>query len=674
MGQRSHQKRRDAAIAAVKAGTISASDAYRTMDGAGSLTDGLLEPYEAEAKVFGNGIWKNLNGTQKTNALNSMSELQAKAETNAPKTEAEKKAERDRLIGSESASRPVGYNLMGDPAGNSAESEVKSLIEERQVLTDLANKYGGAVAKKNVIRIEEINDRINKLNDPSYQRTITPDEAAAWTKFTEGTTNDSWSAPTPTFTESRWTDDPAAQAKYAREYQEQIAQGAAPTVANRIATMRVEQWIDSPFRFITDPLDKIILGDPTGIAGQVAANGVGVGVGLGPGNPANSGSPPNVDAQVNNFVNDARAVNPGMGNISAPGVDPNGPNAGGSTLTPGYNQAMGQAPTDPYFTPATGTTTNPTLTNPTGTNASNLPASLNQPGTVLAGNPAAPVPPGNTQTTGTPPGTTSTNNTGPGAQTGGTPPGTPPPPDTGGGNWWEQPGAKEALAAAGIIVGAGGSLIAAKTAADGQIGAAEIQRKAAQDAINAQRGMYNQTRLDQEPWRQAGSNALTELSNFNQTNPEFQFNTSGNNIDPSYSWRLSEGIKALENAASARGTLKSGNTLKAITEYGQGAASQEYGNAFNRYTTQRQTNLNRLQSLANVGQTAVNATGQAGQNYTNNATNALIGGAQAMGQGQTGAANAWAQGGMGAANAVINGLSEYYQNQQRQGILNSLKF
>lgn len=52
--------------------------------------------------------------------------------------------------------------------------------------------------------------------------------------------------------------------------------------------------------------------------------------------------------------------------------------------------------------------------------------------------------------------------------------------------------------------------------------------------------------------------------------------------DPSYLFRLEEGRKALERSASARGVLKTGGTLKDILDYGQEAASQEYGNIFNR--------------------------------------------------------------------------------------------
>src|SRR5262249_49173751 len=60
--------------------------------------------------------------------------------------------------------------------------------------------------------------------------------------------------------------------------------------------------------------------------------------------------------------------------------------------------------------------------------------------------------------------------------------------------------------------------------------------------------------------------------------------------DPGYQFRLNEGMKALQNSAAASGGLLSGPTLKALTNYSQGAASQEYANAFNRFMQNRQFN------------------------------------------------------------------------------------
>jgi hypothetical protein len=106
------------------------------------------------------------------------------------------------------------------------------------------------------------------------------------------------------------------------------------------------------------------------------------------------------------------------------------------------------------------------------------------------------------------------------------------------------------------------------------------------------------------------------------------FGMSDFQADPGYAFRLGEGLKALDRQAAARGGLMSGGALKAAARYGQDLGSQEYTNAFNRYQTNRANQLNPLQSIAGVGQTAVNQLGSAAGAYGTNAGNiAMTGGA-----------------------------------------------
>jgi hypothetical protein len=60
--------------------------------------------------------------------------------------------------------------------------------------------------------------------------------------------------------------------------------------------------------------------------------------------------------------------------------------------------------------------------------------------------------------------------------------------------------------------------------------------------------------------------------------------------DPGYQFRLDQGTGALQNSAAARGVLNTGGTLQDLINYGQGAASQEYGNAYDRALGTYQTN------------------------------------------------------------------------------------
>jgi len=125
--------------------------------------------------------------------------------------------------------------------------------------------------------------------------------------------------------------------------------------------------------------------------------------------------------------------------------------------------------------------------------------------------------------------------------------------------------------------------------------------------------------------------------------------------DPGYAFRQSEGMKALERSAAARGGLLSGGTLKGIQRFGQDLASTEYTNAFNRYQVNRSNQLNPLFSLMGAGQNATNmvtnAAGNAGANEAAAVTNA--GAARASGYVATG----------NAINQGLGSLTNYYVNQ-----------
>jgi hypothetical protein len=144
--------------------------------------------------------------------------------------------------------------------------------------------------------------------------------------------------------------------------------------------------------------------------------------------------------------------------------------------------------------------------------------------------------------------------------------------------------------------------------------------------------------------------------------------------DPGYAFRQSEGMKALERSASARGGLLSGGALKGIQRFGQDLASQEFGNAFNRYTTERAARLGTLGSLTGAGQSASNImTGAAGQYGSQTAGNTLARGqataqnalnrgeataGMALGLGQATAGTA-----LGRGNAMVGAATDYYGNQ-----------
>ena len=66
------------------------------------------------------------------------------------------------------------------------------------------------------------------------------------------------------------------------------------------------------------------------------------------------------------------------------------------------------------------------------------------------------------------------------------------------------------------------------------------------------------------------------------------FSLSDFQTDPGYQFRMQQGMDALQNSAAARGGLMGGDTGRALAEYGQNFASNEFQNAFNRYQQNRQ--------------------------------------------------------------------------------------
>ena len=190
--------------------------------------------------------------------------------------------------------------------------------------------------------------------------------------------------------------------------------------------------------------------------------------------------------------------------------------------------------------------------------------------------------------------------------------------------------------------------------------AASTQAAAADRATQLQNEQYQQTRQDQAPWREAGVTALNQLGPLAANYKPFSY--SDMTSDPGYAFRLSEGQKALDSQAAARGGLISGNALRAAQSYGQQMGSQEYQNAFNRYQTERQAQLGPLQSLAGVGQATAQNLGQSGAANAANVGNYLTGGAAAQAAGQ-----------VGSANAITGGLSSYLNYSQGNNLLNALR-
>jgi hypothetical protein len=86
-----------------------------------------------------------------------------------------------------------------------------------------------------------------------------------------------------------------------------------------------------------------------------------------------------------------------------------------------------------------------------------------------------------------------------------------------------------------------------------------------------------------------------------------------------YQFALSEGQRAIDNSASARGGV-GGAALKAGARFAEDTANKHYNDAFNRFQTEKANTLNPLFQLSGFGPQANQQAGAAGNVYGTNAT------------------------------------------------------
>lgn len=210
------------------------------------------------------------------------------------------------------------------------------------------------------------------------------------------------------------------------------------------------------------------------------------------------------------------------------------------------------------------------------------------------------------------------------------------------------------IAAAGAL-SAGASLFAGESQAGGLESGAKLIAAAQREATAESRRQYTQTREDLAPYREVGVPALEQYASLFGVGREGLL--SDDEIadarsrfveTPGYEFRFNEGIRALDRSAAARGRLRGGGHERELIRYGQGIATDEFGNY-----------ANRLAAIAGMGQGATVATGTFGQQTAGNIGDILMRSASGQAQLLGGASTARASGYVGAANALSGGLSNY---------------
>lgn len=172
------------------------------------------------------------------------------------------------------------------------------------------------------------------------------------------------------------------------------------------------------------------------------------------------------------------------------------------------------------------------------------------------------------------------------------------------------------------------------------------------------------SRLAQQSQQQAQQQATA------QNDPSYgsllkNFSTNDFYNDPvtqiSQQFLQDQGQQAINHQASASGSSLSGATLKALQKYNSGLISQQAGDSYNRFNTNKQNTFNMLSGVSGTGQVANSQVAASNMNYGNQVSNNQTALGSARG------ASAIAQG-----NALAGGLTGAYNNYQNAGLYNSL--
>ncbi len=134
-----------------------------------------------------------------------------------------------------------------------------------------------------------------------------------------------------------------------------------------------------------------------------------------------------------------------------------------------------------------------------------------------------------------------------------------------------------------VLGGITGSTAAADAMREGQESAAAATLASTEKNIDFQKWLWGEQKGLAQPYADMGAGAIGDYQEMLDQPIDVY-------SDPSYQFRKSEGQKAYENSASAKGMVLAGQQANALTRYGSDYPSTEYGKAFNR----RQTNFDNL--------------------------------------------------------------------------------
>jgi hypothetical protein len=207
--------------------------------------------------------------------------------------------------------------------------------------------------------------------------------------------------------------------------------------------------------------------------------------------------------------------------------------------------------------------------------------------------------------------------------------------------------------------------VAIGTGVAGLAGAA-IQGNAAQNAANTQAQAatssnqlqwteFQQQQANMQPWLVSGQQNLAAL-NAQMPNLTRNFTMADFQQDPGYQFDLQQGQQAMQRSAAAQGMLNSTGTLQDLNNYAQGMASNEYGNAYNRFRQGQQQTYNMYSGMAGSGQNAAAGMGAMAMQNAGIMGQNTMAGANAASAGQVAQGNTFSNMLNTGANTYGNGV------------------
>jgi hypothetical protein len=208
-------------------------------------------------------------------------------------------------------------------------------------------------------------------------------------------------------------------------------------------------------------------------------------------------------------------------------------------------------------------------------------------------------------------------------------------------------------------IGIGANLLGGITGAIGAGGAARRQEQRAREANDLLRSTQQANYGDLSPYRDLGAGATGRMAALlgvggDRNDPRFgeltrRFSMADYEEDPGMQFRRDQGEQSINRNALARGRFNSGSALKELQTFNSGLASQEFGNAFDRWRAESGDIYGRLGDASGRGQRAVESGNADRSNLNSLIAGNTIGIGNAQGASRIAQGNALARGLEGAA-------------------------